>query len=228
MRLGQYRLEFGYILSRYGWRFVDGALTTLWISAAILFLSLVIGLMAALGRVSRNKFVYTISGIYIEVMRNVPLLVILFFFYFGLPEIGVRLNQYVVGIMALALHTGGYIAEIFRAGIQSVSIHQYWSALALGLSRKQTLWKIVIPQIWGDVLPAIVNQFIYTVKDTPMLAFIFIKELMYEAYDIQTNTWKVIEIYVIVGLIYEFFSLVLGWAGKRTERYFKRYRKAAS
>ncbi len=228
MWLGQYHLEFGYVLRHYGWSFADGALTTLWISAAILSLSLIVGLAAGLGRVSRNKVLYTISSIYVEIMRDIPLLVMLFFFYFALPELGLLLNQYLIGIAVLALHTGGYIAEIFRAGIQNVTTEQRWSARALGLSRRQTLWRVVLPQIKGDVLPALVNQFIYTIKDTPMLAFIFIPELMYQTYNVQTDTWKVIEVYTIAALIYEFFSFTLGWIATRVERRFKRYRQTTS
>jgi len=227
MWLGQYKVEFGYVIGAFRERWLTGITTTIWVTVAILAVSLIVGLIASLGRLSKNRLLYGLSTFYVEVMRNTPELVILFFFYFGIPQIGIRLNAYIIGILALALHTGGYVTEIFRSGIQSVSIEQYWSATALALSKRQTMWKVIIPQIKGDVLPALTNQFIYTLKDTPMLAFIFIKELMYQAYDIQTDTAKVLEVYVFVGIVYLALSLLLGWISRWLERYFKRYRSVA-
>lgn len=224
MWLGQYKLEFGLILQTRGDQILDGLFVTLWVSAAILALSLVVGLVASLGRISKSRIPYMASTIYVEAMRNTPELVILFFLFYGLPQIGVRLDGYVIGITALALHTGGYVTEIFRAGIQSVSIEQYWSGLTLGLTRQQTLRNIIIPQIKGDILPALTNQFIYTIKDTPLLSFIFIHELMYQAYDIQTDTWKIIEIYAIIGVIYLSISMLLGWVSRSLEQHYNRWR----
>ncbi len=224
MWLGEYKLEFNYILKNYSTEFLEGTLLTLKISIIVLIVSLFFGFIFGLGLVSEKKFINKISIIYVELMRNLPVLVVLFFFFYGLPEIGVRLQQVFVGILALSLHTGAYVAEIIKTGIRSIDREQYFSSLALGMSKKQCLWYIIIPQIKVDILPALTNQFIYTIKDTPLLAFILVRELMSRAYDIQTNTWKVIEIYTIIGLIYLFFSASLSFVSIKLERYFNKYK----
>jgi His/Glu/Gln/Arg/opine family amino acid ABC transporter permease subunit len=152
-------------------------LATLWLSAAGLLGALVIGTLASSMRIGRFKPLAIAASLYIESIRSTPLLVQLFFFYFGLPSLGVRLSEAATGILALALNSGAYMAEIIRAGIQSISHGQVEAAVASGLNYFQRMRHIILPQAIGITLPPMLGQAIVLVKDSALLSLISLPEL---------------------------------------------------
>lgn len=157
--------------------FLQGLWATLWISAIAMTGALVIGILACTCRISRSRFlVYPAAG-YIEIVRSIPFLVQLYFFYFGLPSLGIHLSQYHTGIIALSLNSGAYIAEIVRAGILSIHPGQIEAGVAFGLNFFQRMRYIILPQAARATLPPLLGQSIVLVKDSALLSLISVFEL---------------------------------------------------
>ena len=152
-------------------------LATLWLSAAGLMGALVIGTLACGLRLSGSRLLSRAAGVYIESIRSTPLLVQLFFFYFGLPTLGLRLPEAATGILALTLNSGAYMAEIIRAGIQSIPNGQIEAAVSSGLSYFQRMRHVILPQAIGATLPPMLGQAIVLVKDSALLSLISLPEL---------------------------------------------------
>ena len=157
--------------------FLSCFLATLWLSAAGLVGALVIGTVACGMRVSRSRLVSGAAYAYIESIRSTPLLVQLFFFYFGLPSLGFRMSEAATGIMALTLNSGAYLAEIIRAGIQSIPNGQIEAAVSSGLNYFQRMRYVILPQAVGVTLPPMLGQAIVLVKDSALLSLISLPEL---------------------------------------------------
>lgn len=157
--------------------FLKGFLSTGWISLISLFLSLLVGVIACAGRMSKFRFFSTPAAAYIEMIRSTPLLAQLYFFYFGLPTMGIRLPEIQTGILALMLNSGAYMAEIVRAGVQSISSGQIEAAMSSGLSYLQRLRFIILPQAIGVTIPPLLGQAIVLFKDSALLSLISVMEL---------------------------------------------------
>ena len=152
-------------------------LATLWLSAAGLLGALVIGTLACGLRIGRSRLLAGAAYAYIEGIRSTPLLVQLLFFYFGLPSLGVRMSEAATGILALTLNSGAYMAEIIRAGIQSIPHGQVEAAVASGLNYVQRMRHVILPQAVGVTLPTMLGQAIVLVKDSALLSLISLPEL---------------------------------------------------
>jgi His/Glu/Gln/Arg/opine family amino acid ABC transporter permease subunit len=152
-------------------------MATLWLSGAGLLGALVLGTIACGMRISRFALLSSAAGIYIESIRATPLLVQLFFFYFGLPSLGIRMSEAATGILALSLNSGAYMAEILRAGIQSIPHGQLEAAVSSGLSYLQRMRHVILPQAVGVTLPPLLGQAIVLVKDSALLSLISLPEL---------------------------------------------------
>jgi His/Glu/Gln/Arg/opine family amino acid ABC transporter permease subunit len=157
--------------------FLSCFLATLWLSGAGLLGAFGTGLLACGMRIGRFKLLSRIAYVYIESIRSTPLLVQLFFFYFGLPSLGLRMSEASTGILALALNSGAYMAEIIRAGIQSVPNGQIEAAVSLGLNYFQRMRYVILPQAIGVTLPPMLGQAIVLVKDSALLSLISLPEL---------------------------------------------------
>jgi polar amino acid transport system permease protein len=157
--------------------FLEGLRNTFLISVVSIFLALIVGIVACAMRLSRWKAVRGISIAYIEAIRSTPLLVQIYFLYFGLPTLGVRLPELQTGIIALMFNSGAYIAEIVRAGITSVSQGQVEAGIASGLNYFQRMRFIILPQALGVTVPPLLGQAIVLVKDTALLSLISVLEL---------------------------------------------------
>jgi polar amino acid transport system permease protein len=157
--------------------FLQCFFATLWLSAGGLVGSLVIGTLACILRIGRSKALSRTAYAYIEIIRSTPLLVQLFFFYFGLPSLGLRFSETTTGILALTLNSGAYMAEIIRAGIQSIPHGQIEAALSSGLNYFQRLRYVILPQAIGVTLPPMLGQAIVLVKDSALLSLISLPEL---------------------------------------------------
>lgn len=207
-----------------------GLLTTLRLSIYACFPALLIGLFMALMRISRSLFRQLLGRTYIELMRNLPPLVIIFLVYFFLadqitpllgidsfienisPEAGYWLNVLVAppssfspflsAVLTLAVFEGAYIAEILRGGIESVNRGQWEAAHALGLTRGQSMRHIILPQTFRQVLPPLAGQFISLIKDSSIVSVISIQELTYQGTQLMASTYMTIEVWLLVALMY--------------------------
>ncbi len=165
------------VIGQYMPLFLRGLWATCWISGISIFFALLIGIIACGLRLSKGRFLKKIAGIYIESIRSTPLLAQLYFFYFGLPTLHVNLNEVQTGILALALNSGAYIAEIVRAGIVSIPSGQVEAATAYGLNYLQRMRYVILPQALGVTIPALLGQFIVLVKDSSLVSLISVLEL---------------------------------------------------
>jgi His/Glu/Gln/Arg/opine family amino acid ABC transporter permease subunit len=152
-------------------------LATLWLSALSLIGAILVGIIACAMRLIQSKAIYRTAGVYIESIRSTPLLVQLYFFYFGLPSLGVMLPEWVTGVFALTLNSGAYYAEIIRAGIQGIAFGQIEAGIASGLNYFQRMRYIILPQALGMTIRPMLGQAIVLVKDSSLLSLISIMEL---------------------------------------------------
>ncbi len=165
------------VIAQYLDQYLIGLLATGWISLVSIFLALILGTIACVMRLSKNRLISSVSAVYIESIRSTPLLTQLYFFYFGLPSIGININEVQTGILALSLNSGAYIAEIIRAGILSVPRGHIEAGIASGLSFIQRLRYIILPQALGVVVPPLLGSAIVLVKDSSLLSLISVLEL---------------------------------------------------
>lgn len=157
---------------------LEGTVVTLKLVVISLIIAMVIGLISGLMSTSLNRMLRLVATLYVDIIRGTPLLVQVYFIYFGLPVfLDMRIPAMTAGIIAISLNAGAYISEIFRAGINSISNGQHEAARSLGLSRFQTMRLVVLPQATRRMIPTFVNQFIITIKDTSLLSAIGIAEL---------------------------------------------------
>src|SRR5690625_1909589 len=140
----------------------------------------IIGAFTGLGRLSKNKVVFWLCTIYVEVIRGTPLLVQILFIYFGLSDLfGINLDKITASIIAIAVNAGAYIAEIVRGGVQSIDKGQFEAGDSIGLTKRQTMWHIIWPQAFKRMIPPLGNQFIISLKDTSLFSAIAVGEVLY-------------------------------------------------
>ncbi len=176
------------------------------------------GLACALIRFYHIPVLSQIVKIYIEVFRNTPLLVQLFFIYFGLPKIGIKLTAEFCGTLGLALLGGSYMAESFRSGLEAVPLIQSESSLSLGLSRMQTFWHILLPQALEISVPALVANVIFLLKETSVFSAISLMDLMFTAKDLIGLYYKTTECLFLLVVFYLIILLPVSVAGSFLER----------
>jgi len=179
-----------------------GAGVTIGVSLASFILALALGLLLALMRLSPLAAIRALAGCYIEFVRGTPLLLQLFFIYYVLPYGGLTLSPFYAGVLGLALNYAAYMAEVFRSGIQAVSIGQREAGLTLGMSTPLLMRRIIVPQAFRIVLPAIGNFFISIFKDSALVSVITMRDLMFTGQLLASETYRHFEIYALVALIY--------------------------
>ena len=203
---------------------LTGAATTLKLFFITLLLSLPLGLVLALLRISNWKWIRSAVGTYIWLMRGTPLMLQLLFVYFALPfipVIGIRLPDFPAAIVAFVLNFAAYFAEIFRAGILAVDRGQYEAAKTLGLSYMQTMRRIVLPQMVRHILPPMSNEAITLVKDTALIYVLALNDLLRAARNIVQRDFTVTP-FIVAGAFYLFMTLILTWLFQRLENYYAR------
>ncbi len=194
-----------------------GLWTTLWLSAVSSIFGLILGLITGLARVSKNFTVRWLALIYVECIRGTPLLVQIFLAYFFLGTV-FNLSRNVCGVGALALFAGAYVAEIVRAGIQSISKGQTEAARSLGMTALQTMWEIVLPQAFKRILPPLSGQFISLIKDSSLVSVIAITDLTKSGREIITSTFATFEVWLLVAAMYLLVTSLLSQLVFYTER----------
>ena len=187
---------------------LTGLWTTMWISAVASVLGLILGLVAGLMKISKNYAVSTLAAIYVEIIRGTPLLVQIFIAYFFFGTV-FNLDRNVAGIGALALFAGAYVAEIVRAGIQSIPKGQMEAARSLGMSMPQAMMDIILPQAFKRILPPLSGQFISLIKDSSLVSVIAITDLTKSGREIITSTFATFEIWLVVAAMYLVVTSVL-------------------
>lgn len=202
----KYNFKFSALLP-YTDEIIRGALLTLNLSVATMLLGLVVGGAVAVGRTSPFAFLRLPAGIYVEALRNTPLLVQLFIVFFGLPALGIRLDANTAAVIALSLNLGAYAAEIFRAGIESIHRSQIESGRSLGLTAYQTFRHVVLFQAVKAVYPALASQFVLLMLATSVVSSIGATELFHEAAFIESRTFRSFEVYTLITLSYLVLTL---------------------
>ncbi|MBV9734967.1 MAG: amino acid ABC transporter permease [Acidisphaera sp.] len=206
---------FHYLQSFY---LVRGALVTLGLSVAAMLLGLVCGLVAALMRLSSNRFASGPARFYIWAMRGTPVLVQLIVIYTGLPQFGLRLDVLSSAILGLGLNEGAYLAEIFRAGILAVPKGQFEAAQALGLSRGRTMRLVVVPQALRIVVPPIGNTFNSLMKTSSLASVISMDELLRRTEMLIQAQFRVLEIFSVAALYYLLLTTLWGFVQRWIEQ----------
>ncbi len=192
------------LITRYGMNFLSGLGMTLRLALISVVIGCIIGALVAIMRLCRLKPLQLIATLYTEVIRDTPLLLQLYFFYFLLPDIlpALSLSTFTCICVALVFNSGAYMSEVFRSGIQSIDRGQTEAARSLGLSASQTMLRIVLPQAFKNVLPAICNEFVAITKETSLASTFYVGDLMTQYQTISGRTYMVLEPLIIIGIIY--------------------------
>ena len=201
-------LDFSF-LSRFGTSFLEGTGVTVSIS-------LVIGIIICMAKISKSKVLRAISSIYIEVLRGTPLLVQIYIVWFGLPQLGIRFpmlfgipSEFIASAFALSVNSGAYVAEILRSGIQSVDNGQMEASRSLGLNYWSTMRYIIIPQAIKNILPSLANEFITLVKESSIISVIGVVEIMRTADIVKNAAFRALEPLIVAAAIYFVITFTL-------------------
>ena len=200
----------GKLLVKYYPVYLSGLWGTLWISAVTVLFGALLGVLVALMRMRRFKLLRGISKAYIEVLRGTPILLQLYFFWIGLPKlVPFELSDTQCIVAALAVNASAFISEIIRAGIGAVDKGQWEAARSIGLSESHVMTHVIFPQAVKNILPALCNEFISTVKGTSLASVFFVGELMTSFKTVQSATFLALQSLTIVGVIYFVLNFVL-------------------
>ena len=199
---------------------LQGALVTLQITALAVGLGLVLGLIAALAQLSKIGILRILAKVYVDFIRGTPLLVQIFIIYFALPVIiGHRIDPFVAAVAACSINSGAYVAEIFRAGIQSIEQGQMRAGLSLGMTWGQTMRFIILPQAFKRIIPPLGNEFIAMLKDSSLVSVIGFEELTRSGQLVIAETYGSLEIWTAVARLYLVMTLsitrLVGYLEKR-------------
>ncbi len=187
----------------YRWLFVKGLGVTVGFTIAIIVLGLLVGLIAGLAKLSSFAPLRWLSGLYIEVFRCTPVLVQLVWFYYALPILsGIEISATLASILALALYGGSFYAEIIRGGIVSIDTGQREAGLALGMTPFQSMRRVILPQALKRMLPPLMNQSIIQFKNTSLVSVVAVPDLLYQGQVAAHDTYRPLEIYTLVAVIY--------------------------
>ena len=220
------------ILSSYGGLLIRAMGQTCILDLWGLFFGSLLGLIFGILGVMKNRVCQVIQQVFVTIIRGIPMMVLAMFVFFGVPYafkniIGVNLTLSALqaGTICLALNSGAYMAEIIRAGIQSVDKGQMEAARSLGLPYWRAMQRVVLPQAIRTMIPTIVNQFIIKLKDTSILSAIGFPELVNSAKNVVANTFMSFQTWLIVGVMYLIIITLLSWVAKRLERRLARGRE---
>lgn len=204
----------------YKTRIIQGFVMTIQVSLCALLLSLVIGIVAALGVKSKIGVIRALFHIYIQFIRGTPLIMQIYLFFYIIGTAWGISSRFVAGVIILSIFEGAYIAEILRGGFNSIDASQLEVAQAVGFNRRQTLRFVILPQLISKVLPALTGQFASIIKDSSLLSMISVIELMQTVREISAVNFKLFESYFILGILYLCLTLPISLLTKKLERKF--------
>ena len=211
-------LDFSPVLTDWG-MLMSGAAVTVEVTAASLLLGCLVGLLVGIGRLNPSRrLVYGLCSAYLVFFRGTPLLVQLFIWFFGLPQFGLMLPAFACGVVGLGRYSGAYVSEIVRGAIQSVDRGQNEAARSLGMSAGQAMRKIIIPQAVVRMIPPLGNEFIALIKKSALFSLLTIHDLMHEGQKIISVSYRSLEVYLAVALIYLVLTSATSGALRLVER----------
>lgn len=199
-------------------RFIDAALITLQLSAWGIALAFLVGLVVAVVMAYQIRPFATLARGYVELSRNTPLLIQLFFLYYGLPKIGIKWDGFTCGVIALAFLGGSYMAEALRAGLQAVPKGQNDAAKAIGLSSWQQFYLVILPQAWAVSLPALVANVLFLIKESSVISAVAVAELLFVTKDIIGMDYKTNEALLLLVLSYLVILLPISLIARKLEK----------
>jgi len=199
-------------------KFTNSILMTLSLSIWSILLGTVIGVLICAMKMSKIKILKGIAGGYVAIIRGTPLLLQLFFIFYGLPQLGIYFSSYVTAIMGLALHSAAYISEIFRGSILSISYGQQEAATAIGMTKVESFIHVIFPQAFKISVPALGNQFLLAILDSSLVSVITITETMMKAKQLASATYAIFPIYFDAAIIYMILTYSLGYLLKKLEQ----------
>lgn len=219
-------MDFQVIVDNFGFLFVQGFLGfgefaggTLRLAIPAIVLGFALGIVIGLGRLANNRSIRFLGTIYVEFFRGVPLVMVIFWFWFIIPNLmRISLPEYGIALTAFVVFEAAYLAEIVRAGIQSVARGQVEAANATGLSDRQTMRHIVLPQALRNMIPALVTQFIVLLKDTSLASIIGYIDLTKAAQIVNNREIRPFELYLFIAVIYWSVSYAMSRYAQRLER----------
>lgn len=198
---------------------VEGIKYTLLISVVGLVTGLIIGVFVGFGRLSKNKLLYGLSTIYVEVLRGTPIMIQALYIYFAIPLLlSTKINPILAGMIAISINAGAYIAEIVRGSVNSIDPGQMEAGRSLGLTKFQTMYRIVWPQAFKRMIPPLGNQFIISLKDTSLLTVIGVAELTRQGTTVVSTNFRAVEIYTMVAILYLIMTLSISFILRQVER----------
>ena len=223
------------LIVNYGNFFTEGVRNTLIISASAVLIGTVLGALMALARMSQIHPLRWLATAYIEFFRGTPLMVQLMFIFYGLPMIGVTFpevsfipdfSRFMAGIVAMSLNSCAYVAEVIRSGIQAVDSGQMEAARCLGLSKKQGMTMVVLPQAIRNILPALGNEFVTVIKESSVVSVIGIADLMYRTNGVKAKTYNTLECLFVAAISYFIMTFIFSKLVAYTERRMAHGRRA--
>ncbi len=199
---------------------LSGAYYTILLSVTAISISIVIGLLVALPGLSKNIWWRRFNRTYVEIVRAVPVLVLILYIYYGLPAMSdaITLSVFWSGVIALALSDSAFQAEIFRGGIQSIARGQYEAAQSISLNYRDTMRFVILPQAIRRILPALGNQLVYMLKMSSLVSVIGMQELTRKANELSVTEYRPLEIYTVLVLEYLVLILIVSYFVRRLER----------
>jgi len=203
-----------------GWRdLAHGTVVTIEVTAGAIVLGCVIGLLIGLGRLDpRRPLLYGVCTAYVAFVRGTPLLVQLFIWFFGLPYLGINLPAFFCGVVGMGMYSGAYVSEIVRGAIQSVARGQMEAARSLGMTDRVAMRQVIVPQAAIRMIPPLGNEFIALIKNSSLVSLLTISDLMHEGQKIISVSYRSLEVYIVVALIYFILTNLTGMALRQTER----------
>jgi len=202
---------------------ISGITTTIYISTISIVIAMAVGLLIAIPAITKNKYLSYVNVFYVEVVRSVPLLVLILWVYYGLPILtGLSFSPFVSGIIALSISESAFMAEIFRGGINAIKKTQWEAATSLGLNFSKKLKLVILPQAFKVILPALGNQFVYVLKMSSLVSIIGISDLTRKANELVVSTYRPLEIYTFLILEYLVLILIVSYFVRRLEKKLKK------
>ncbi len=203
-----YEFDFASVLSSWP-QFLEGAWMTIWLSFPATVIGFVGGTLLAIGRRGDTRWVARACGIYVEVLRNTPLLVQVFLVFFGLASLGWKVSAFAAALLSLVINVAAYSSEIMRAGMDSIPKGQIEAAECLGLTRRQIYWHVVLRPAMEKVYPALTSQFVLLMLASSITSQISVEELTAVAARVQSETFRPFEAYILVAVAYLILSLLM-------------------
>jgi len=218
MTTAGYAWDFSFLWA-YRWLILAGLGVTIAYTVGTILLGLAIGLVTGLLRLSRNPMITAPLVAYVEIFRCTPLLVQIVWFYYALPVVlGIDIPAHVAAVLVLSLYTGAFYAEIIRGGVNSIERGQWDAARAIGMRRRQVMRHVILPQAVKRMIPPFMNQSIIQLKNTSLVSTIAVADLLYQGTIITAATYRPLEVYTLVAIIYFLVLFPLTLAAQQVER----------